>query len=92
MVVHSEMAKKIGTAAAVFGVALIVIAGILLVPTQHSTLSIPLYGTILFAVFLGYAISVGVYFIVAGVLVWIVGAAIEWKAQKNEDTDPQVKQ
>jgi len=85
MVVHSEMVKKIGIAAAVFGIALIIIAAILLVPTQDATVVLPEYGPILFAIFLGYAIAVGVYFVMIGVFVWLIGAGIEWRAQKMEE-------
>lgn len=86
MVVHSEMAKKIGIAAALFGIALVVVAGLLLIPTQDATIVIPpAYSPILFALFLGYAVTVGVYFVVIGVFVWIIGAGIEWQAQKKEE-------
>lgn len=90
MVVHSEMAKKIGIAAAIFGIALIIISAVLLVPTQDATVVIPVWGEILFAVFLGYSITVGVYFTMMGVFIWLIGAGIEWRALKQtEDAETE---
>ena len=83
MVVHSAMVKKVGIVAAVIGIILILLSSIMFIPTQDVSFVIPFIGTILFGILLGYAINVGVYFVMIGILVWIIGAAIEYKASKT---------
>lgn len=88
MVVHSAMVKKVGTVAAIIGVLMILLASIMFIPTQEVSFVIPFIGEILFGILLGYAINVGVYFVMIGILVWIIGAAIEYKASKTGISEP----
>ena len=83
MVLHSTMVKKLGILAGIIGIALILFASILFIPTQDVSIIIPFIGAILFGVILGYVVNVGVYFIMIGVAIWIVGAAIEYRANKT---------
>jgi membrane-bound ClpP family serine protease len=92
MVVHSEMVKKIGMFAAIVGVILILLASVLFLPTQGVSVTIPLVGAILMGVILGHIINTGVYFVMFGVVVWIIGAAIEYRANKIGIPEKTVKE
>jgi uncharacterized membrane protein len=69
---HSTVLKKIGSAVFIFGAILIVamVACLWMLPDQ--------------AVAWAYLTTAGVYFVVAGVIVWLIGAAKEYK-ERNSD-------
>ena len=88
MVVHSEMAKKIGMYVAIFGIIVIVVAGSLIIPTQDISVgSIPFMDSITPAIALSYAVTIGVYFVMTGIFVWLIGAGIEWRALKRAELE-----
>ena len=78
MVVHSKVVKKVGGIAAVIGLLLMAVASLLFVPMQNTVIF-----EILAGVILGHVITIGIYFVMIGVFVWILGAAIEYRATKS---------
>lgn len=77
---NSVMLKRVGSLAAAVGIAMIVIMSIAFFILQG------------LAVVWGYFITVGVWFIVIGMVLWIGGAAIEYREQKKvELTTEQAK-
>lgn len=77
---HSVMLKRVGSLAAAVGCAMIVIMSIAFFILQG------------LAVVWGYFISAGVWFIVIGVVLWLAGAAREYREQKEAElTTEQAK-
>ncbi len=77
---NAIMLKRIGSLAAAIGVAMIVIMSVAFFILQG------------LAVIWGYFITVGVWFIAIGFVLWIAGAAKEYREQKEaEITTEQMK-
>jgi large-conductance mechanosensitive channel len=77
---NSVMLKRIGSLAAAVGVAMIVIMSVAFFILQG------------LVVIWGYFITVGVWFIVIGVVLWLGGAAMEYREQKQAElTTEQAK-
>jgi hypothetical protein len=71
MMQHSVMLKKIGTGVVVFGLLVVVIMAILFAFLQQ------------FAIAWSYFITVGFYFVVAGIIVWVGGMAKQSMEEKD---------
>jgi hypothetical protein len=71
MLLHSVMLKRIGVLAAAVGFALIVVMAAAFFALQQ------------YAIVWGYFTTAGVYFVVFGVIFWIIGAAKEPKEQEE---------
>ena len=69
---HSTVLKKVGSPVIIFGALLIVamVACLWILPNQ--------------AMYWAYITTIGVYFVVAGVVVWLLGAAKEYKEQHED--------
>lgn len=70
---HAEILKRLGTLAACVGIAMIVIMAFVFFILQS------------LAIVWGYLTTVGIYFVMIGVSVWIIGAAIEYRDQKIQE-------
>jgi hypothetical protein len=70
---HAEIMKRLGTFAACVGIVMIVIMAFMFFVIQS------------LAIVWGYLTTVGIYFVMIGVIVWIVGAAIEYRDQKIQE-------
>lgn len=77
---NSVMLKRVGSPAMAVGIAMIVIMSVAFFILQG------------LAVIWGYFITVGVWFIVIGFVLWLGGAAIEYREQKKAElTTEQAK-
>jgi large-conductance mechanosensitive channel len=77
---NSVMLKRVGSLAMAVGIAMIVIMSVAFFILQG------------LAVIWGYFITVGVWFIVIGFALWLVGAVIEYREQKQAElTTEQAK-
>jgi large-conductance mechanosensitive channel len=77
---NSVMLKRVGSLAMAVGIAMIVIMSVAFFILQG------------LAVIWGYFITVGVWFIVIGFVLWLGGAAIEYREQKKAElTTEQAK-
>jgi type IV secretory pathway VirB3-like protein len=77
---HSVMLKRVGSLAAVVGIAMIAIMSVAFFVLQG------------LATIWGYFITVGVWFIVIGFALWLGGAAMEYREQNHaEITTEQAK-
>jgi large-conductance mechanosensitive channel len=77
---NSVMFKRIGSLATAVGIAMIVIMSVAFFVLQS------------LVVVWGYFITVGVWFIVIGLVIWLAGAALEYRDQKRAElTTEQAK-
>lgn len=67
--------KRLGTLAACTGVVMIVIMAFVFFVIQS------------LAIVWGYLTTVGIYFVMIGVIVWLIGAAIEYRDMKAQEQE-----